>query len=95
MDITIYPYDKMVDGEATFKAPITIKGVVLPKQVIIINRQGREVVSQSAIYLPGDISNQISPQDEFAAIFTPRSPAKKFNPYASLASGIEVIEVLL
>jgi NADPH-dependent 2,4-dienoyl-CoA reductase/sulfur reductase-like enzyme len=95
MDITIYPYDKMLDGEDTFKAPITVKGVVLPKEVIIINRQGRQVVSQSAIYLPGDVASQLSPQDEFAALFTPRSPSSKFNPYYNLAGQLEIIEVLL
>jgi hypothetical protein len=96
MDIIIYPYISTVDGDKLYGAAKTLKGYVIPKNIITTDRNGVEIKVQTAITLDGlDIDN-ISQFDEVSAPFVSRCPIKKIIPYPSLIPGIyELLEVLL
>jgi hypothetical protein len=94
-DITLYPCLGTVDGDPTWGEPITIRGYAMPKVAVIVDTKGKEIKISTSVLVEGTDAEKIHTEDELDIPFTGRSSVKKLQPYESLGSGYELIEVLL
>lgn len=94
-DITIYPFDRLVEGDSTFKEPIVVKGVAVPKTTRIYDRDGELVSTNTSIYIDGEIFETLDGRNEVYTRFTGRVPIQKILPYPGLKGNVELVELLI
>lgn len=94
-DITIYHFDKMVEGDSTFLEPVVVKGLAIPKTTRMYDRDGEIVTTATSIYVDGTEFESLNQRDEFYTRFTGRVPAQKILPYPGLKGNIELVEILI
>lgn len=96
-DIIFYPLiSQDGTGDKTFnELGITIKGYAVPKVTTVTTRSGQQVTTSTVIYIDGDDLSKISLDDECKPPYGDRRPIQSIQPYNSLTTGYEIIEVLL
>lgn len=62
--MTVYPFDKIVDGDPSYKAPIQLKVYYEPEVQMIRDMLGREVVSQGVIFVNGTDVDKLTVKDK-------------------------------
>lgn len=62
--MTVYPFDKIVDGDASYKDPIQLMVYYEPEVQMIRDMLGREVVSQGIIFINGTDHDKLSVKDK-------------------------------
>lgn len=96
MGVTLYSCEGIVDGDKSYASPSTIYGYLVAKEVIVVNREGRSVTSNTTLYLDGDDWQKIKDTDEIEFITIGRREILKINYYPSLIPDkYELLEVLL
>jgi len=73
-DVTIFPFDKRVDGTRSFKSPFNLKCYSEPKVRMVKNTKGEEVVSLSTIIVDGINVDKISVYDDISMTILNRRP---------------------
>lgn len=94
-DITIYHFDKLVEGDSTFHEPVVVKGAAVPKTTRIYDRDGEIVTTNTSIYIDGIYFESLDGRDEISTRFTGRVPIQKILPYPNLKGDVEIIELLI
>ncbi len=94
-DITVWQKTGSVDGDSTWAEPITLKGMIVPKYQVIVDREGQRVESQTTILMSGDNVSLITDTDHVASELFSRTKVKAVQPYLSLGSGYEVLQVMI
>lgn len=91
---TIYPFDKKVDGDSTFKTPVEGKGSFVFREGKREDREGEMVVFKTVIYVDGQ-SEPIKKFDEIVADGFNRVPVKYVHHYNDLTDKVLLYEVYL
>lgn len=87
--LTIYPFDKIVDGDSTYGDPIEIKVYYEPKVELVRNARGQEVVSTGIIIIDGSDANKITKNDKLLLDFTGEIDVITIGAFQSLDSTTE------
>ena len=96
MDLLVYPCTGIEDGDKTFGDVTSIKCMIVPKETVVVTRDGKEKVSNTCIYIDGADVGKIKDTDEIEHYLLGRYPIQKINLYPSLFRDIiELIEVIL
>jgi hypothetical protein len=96
MDIIVYPSLGVVDGDTEYAAPITLKGYITANESIIFTREGKQVVTNTTVYLNGTEVNNIHEADLVDYPIVGKQPVQKINYYPSLTPNVyELLEVLI
>lgn len=69
--MTIYPFDKIIDGDASYKDPIEILVYYEPEIQMVRDMNGREVVSQGIIFVKDEDVGKISIKDMISVEYLP------------------------
>lgn len=95
-DITVYPYAGIIDGDVNYGTSITLKGFIVPKETVIVSRDGVSHLSKTTIIFDGMDWNRISKYDEVEHLSIGRCPIQKLDLYPALQAGLyELIEVFV
>ena len=92
--ITVFPSLGKVDGDNTFGTEVNLTGTIFSKSVVVVDRAGNQVESQTTIILSEEAFGHIKESDEIYHSWLGRRPVQKIDIFPDLHSNaVDHLEV--
>jgi hypothetical protein len=82
--INVHPYDKIVDGDKSYKAPITLAAYFEPKNQLVRNVDGEELLASGLFVVDGSHIGEIGINDLIESSYLGTHEILSIQPFPSM-----------